>query len=60
MYSTSPICTPSRAGLLTGRYAQRVGPRWVVFPEDPEGICEWEKHFGDVLSDAGYRCGVYG
>ncbi|MFC7404828.1 sulfatase [Georgenia alba] len=60
MYSTSPTCTPSRAGLLTGRYAQRVGLPRVIFPADPEGLCGWERTIAGVLSDVGYRCGIYG
>ena len=60
MYSTSPTCTPSRASLLTGRYAQRVGLPRVIFPEDREGLSTWERTIADVLGEVGYRCGIYG
>jgi len=32
-YAPAPLCTPSRAGFLTGRYAVRTGLTQVVFPE---------------------------
>jgi arylsulfatase A-like enzyme len=32
-YSASPLCSPSRASLLTGRYPQRMGVNDVFFPK---------------------------
>ncbi len=54
MYSAAPICTPSRCGLLTGRYAQRVGLPRVLFPKDTIGLTDREKTLADYLKTAGY------
>src|SRR5437868_10776485 len=38
-YSAANLCTPSRAGLLTGRYAIRTGlAREVIIPADTHGL----------------------
>lgn len=29
-YSNAPVCTPTRAGFITGRYQQRVGLEWAL------------------------------
>lgn len=60
MYSAAPTCTPSRAALLTGRYAQRVGLQRVIFPHDREGLSQWEVTVAESLSEVGYHCGAYG
>lgn len=60
MYSAAPTCTPSRATLLTGRYAQRVGLPRVIFPRDREGLADWEVTIAELLRSAGYRTGAFG
>jgi arylsulfatase len=47
-------CTPSRAALLTGRYAIRTGNHTVALSGAESGIVQWERTLGDVFSDADY------
>lgn len=47
-------CTPSRAALMTGRYAIRTGNHTVAMPGAQSGIVAWERTMGDVFSEAGY------
>ncbi|HET9411227.1 MAG TPA: sulfatase-like hydrolase/transferase, partial [Candidatus Saccharimonadales bacterium] len=55
-YVTAPQCSPSRAGLLTGRYQQRFG-----FDEIPTGPLPLEETtLADRLKKAGYRTGMVG
>jgi arylsulfatase A-like enzyme len=60
MYSAASTCTPSRASLLTGRYAQRVGLPRVIFPHEGEGLPAWERTLPELLRERGYRTGMYG
>ena len=47
-------CTPSRAALMTGRYAIRTGNHTVALSGSESGIVKWERTLGDVFSDSGY------
>jgi arylsulfatase A-like enzyme len=51
---TASVCSPSRAGLMTGRYQQRFGHECNVPPDDT-GMDPEEATMGDVLGAAGYR-----
>ncbi|MEX0325038.1 MAG: sulfatase-like hydrolase/transferase [Puniceicoccaceae bacterium] len=51
---TASVCSPSRAGLMTGRYQQRFGHECNVPPHD-QGMDPSEATMGDVLGSAGYR-----
>jgi arylsulfatase A len=50
---SSPVCSPSRQNLLTGRYGFRTGQDWGHLPKD-------ERTFGHILQDAGYKTAIAG
>lgn len=57
-----PICSPTRAGLMTGRYPIRYGSMRAVYPPWRKGGLDTaEKTLADALGAAGYRHrGVFG
>lgn len=59
-YSASPVCSPSRAALLTGRYPQRMGINGVFFPESYTGIPKEEITIAEMLQKHGYATGIVG
>lgn len=59
-YAPHSTCTPTRAAILTGGYAQRVGLPRVLFPSDRTGLAAEERTIAEVLRDAGYATACIG
>ena len=64
-HSSGTVCSPTRAGLLTGRYQQRAGIEAVIHPyathpEHRKGLQLSETTFAEVLQKAGYTTGMVG
>lgn len=57
-YTTGHVCSPTRAGLITGRYQQRFGI--YTAGEGGSGVPLNEVFFPEYLKDAGYVSGAFG
>jgi len=57
-YITGNVCSPTRAGLMTGRYQQRAGV--YTAGEGGRGIAQSETLFPRFLKPAGYVSGAFG
>ncbi|MDQ6664618.1 MAG: sulfatase-like hydrolase/transferase [Acidobacteriota bacterium] len=54
-YANAPVCAPSRASLLTGRYPIRAG-----VPNNGQPLKSSELTLAALLKTAGYRTGIFG
>ncbi|RKX35915.1 MAG: arylsulfatase [Verrucomicrobia bacterium] len=54
------FCSPSRAALLTGSYAHRVGIRKVFWPDSTDGLNPDEITIAELLKGKGYTTAVIG
>lgn len=65
-HANAPVCSPTRAALLTGRYQQRAGIDEVVLADpklgmrDTHGLSPGEVTFAMLLKQDGYRTALMG
>ena len=53
-YYVHPTCTPTRAALMTGRYAANIGLGVAFVPGNPGGLLPQYTTLADKLADLGY------
>ena len=58
-YVAEPVCSASRASMLTGRYSKRVGVNGALNP-GAKGLSPDEVTLAEILKARGYATGMYG
>lgn len=59
-YSAQPVCSASRAGLLTGCYPNRIGFSGALFPRDTIGMNPEELTIAEMFKEQGYKTACFG
>ena len=59
-FLTEPGCTPSRAGLVTGRYSHRSGLGSIIVPNTPNTLREEEITMAELFKSVGYNTAMTG
>ena len=59
-YVSQPVCSASRASLLTGSYSNRIGIHGALGPSNTHGIHDDEVTLGELFKSKGYATAMYG
>jgi len=59
-FNTETQCTPSRASIMTGRYAIRTGNASIPISSSVYGLVQWEHTIAEMFSELGYNTAMYG
>ncbi len=59
-YATQPVCSASRASILTGCYADRIGVHNAYSPGSKVGLNPYETTIAELLKRKGYSTAIYG
>lgn len=59
-FYVSPVCSPTRASLMTGSHSQRVGIGGVLFPRNNHGLSPDEITLPELLKKQGYATALIG
>ena len=59
-YAAAPVCSPYRAGLISGQYPARVGITDYLRPNDPRHLSIDHVALAEMLKSVGYTTGIIG
>ncbi len=59
-YAAQPVCSASRAAILSGAYPNRIGIYNAFGPKSDSGISHREYTLAEMLKDNGYKTGIFG
>jgi arylsulfatase len=59
-YAAQPVCSASRAGLLTGCYPNRIGFSGALFPQNTTGLNSKELTMAEMFKEQGYATACFG
>ena len=59
-YAAQPVCSASRAAILSGAYPNRIGVYNAFGPTSDSGLSHREYTLAEMLKDSGYKTGIFG
>jgi len=59
-YATQPVCSASRASIMTGCYSDRIGIHNAYSPGSKVGLNPEETTIAELLKEQGYATGIFG